>query len=99
MYSKEEFFILLIGYGVFFALSLFLLLVQAIKTNSIIKTLQKEKQDLLNRLMAKDFQDYAHGDRVLYPRASKEVSVEDALGITKEEKEAEKEIADRLAVD
>lgn len=85
------------------ALSVFMLLVVlvviAINHRSESKRLHKEKDDLLNRLMARDFQDYAHGDRVLHPRASKEISIEDALGITEEEKEAEKERADRLAVD
>ena len=81
---------LAIGYGI----SLISLMVLCLFLKSEIKRLHKEKDDLMNRFMARDFQQYAGGRHVIDSTPTDVELAEEALGVD----EIDKEMGDRLSV-
>lgn len=67
---------------------------QAIANRARVKSLEDERQDLMNRFMARDFREFAGGTRVLKPTPTDVDLAEEALNAD----EDEKRMADGLSV-
>lgn len=85
---------LIVGYGVALVSLVVFIVLQEIAHRREIKRLVEDRDDVMNRFMARDFQQYVGGRHVLAPASDVELA-EEALDAS----EFEKQMADGLRVD